>query len=548
MSGGEASSLWSLFGHTGESHKPSSPIWKVFSDLPPDNVSSGPDLPPVQQTPSAISFNERLFYWALRNIPEKEATEHLAVIGTIRSGKTTLIRLLLQSIGPRLRAGFEGDPQQLIVFDPKFEAIPILAGLGFDPEAPNFYIFNPNDERSASWNIADGAKTPLMARDLAALLVPEEPRSSAPYFADSARDILYAVILGLNFARGTRWTLRDLILALDEPKRIRKITAAHPRARIIAGRILNDEKHAFGVLSSLAAKIVRLEPVAALWHTNPSKRQFTIDEFLKRPGVLVLGGDPNLKDTLQPINSLLIEALTQKMLSGEETKRPRHWFILDEFAEMGKVECINQLLRVGRSKGVSVLLGLHGIEGLIKLYEQNLADQILGLCTYKTFLRASTPNSAHWATSHFDKARKVEMSYSETFNQGERQQTYQYQTQERNLFNPSVFLDMPLAEPGGPFFAISDVPCEGSTFISRREFDQMINWLKPKGDVLPVMPRNTDPAQTLYPWEPEEEELFCGAPVKPKRKRKVRKKIQARAEPGDDLPPANQNPKRRPAK
>ena len=64
------------------------------------------------------------------------------------------------------------------------------------------------------------------------------------------------------------WQCRDLICALNSRERIRAITARHPRAKVIAERILSDEKHSFGVLSSLGTKIVRFESVAALWNTS----------------------------------------------------------------------------------------------------------------------------------------------------------------------------------------------------------------------------------------------------------------------------------------
>ena len=72
--------------------------------------------------------------------------------------------------------------------------------------------------------------------------------------------------------------------------------------------------HSFGVLSSLGTKMVRFESVAALWNTAPSARKFTIEKFLAAPGVLVLGNDPVLRDSIWPINALLLKALTQEIL------------------------------------------------------------------------------------------------------------------------------------------------------------------------------------------------------------------------------------------
>ena len=89
-------------------------------------------------------------YWALRNLPVEEAVKHLAIIGCIGSGKSTLIQLFLQSIAPRFRAE-RAEPEQLILFDGKCDALPQLAALGINPEdeSQNIYILDPNDERCA---------------------------------------------------------------------------------------------------------------------------------------------------------------------------------------------------------------------------------------------------------------------------------------------------------------------------------------------------------------------------------------------------------------
>jgi len=212
-----------------------------------------------------LVFDEQLMLWALRNLDIEEAVKHLAIIGCTGSGKSTLIQLFLQSVAPRFRAK-RSQPEQLIIFDGKSEVLPDLAALGLNPEDSheNVYVLNPNDRRCAVWDFAEATRTPFMARYLAALLVPQE-NSNAPYFADSARDLIFAVLLALSVPGNLRWEFRDVICALDSRERILSVTARHPRAKVIAQRILNDAKHSFGVLSTVGTKIVRFEQVAALW-------------------------------------------------------------------------------------------------------------------------------------------------------------------------------------------------------------------------------------------------------------------------------------------
>jgi hypothetical protein len=509
-------SVWSLFAQDDAPTAEVSPFWSLFTDAVPSAGTGGPAG--GQTAPAALCFNDDLMYWALRNLPVQEAVKHLAIIGCIGSGKSTLIQLFLQSIAPRFRTD-RAPPEQLILFDGKCDALPQLAALGLHPEdhSQNIYILDPNDRRCAVWDLAEATRTPLMARYLATLLVPEEQRSNAPFFPDSARDLIFAVLLGLGVAGNPKWDFRDLICALDSRERIRAITARHPRAQVIAERILSDEKHSFGVLSSLGTKIVRFESVAALWNTAPSARRFTIEKFLAAPGVLVLGNDPVLRDSIWPINALLLKALTQEILRRPNTRRPRHWFVLDEFPAMERVECIHDLLRRGRSKGASVLIGTQGIEALKDIYGDNGTNDILSQCTYKTVLRCGGPGTAAWAESLFGHDRHTEPCYSESSSTQGDSHSCQYKVVERSLFLASTFMSLPLPDVGKPFIAFSDVPCLDATLISRRWSDQLFAWCRqPTADTgfVAAQPRNNVWEQTLKQWSDEEERSFLGQPQK----------------------------------
>ncbi len=261
-------SIWSLLDKPEEPQDDRQPvrqpsIFDLFGKEGPDGEGEDGSQEPPEPPPNARAFDEGAFYWTLRDLPLKEATKHMLVCGMIGSGKTTLIRLFLNSIAPRFRPGRER-PEQLIVFDAKGDMIPLLAELKLNPGMENFWFLHPADARGNCWNIAEAAKDPLRARHVATLLVPEEKHSSAPYFADAARELVFASILALN-ERGARWSFRDLLCSLDSVERVRAVTKLFPPAFRIASRIIEDEKHASGVLSTLGARLGRFEQVAALW-------------------------------------------------------------------------------------------------------------------------------------------------------------------------------------------------------------------------------------------------------------------------------------------
>ena len=81
-----------------------------------------------------------------------------------------------------------------------------LAALGLPPTAENVWILNPFDARSAVWDLSEGERSPALARSIAKLIVPEERNSSAPYFTDAARELIFATIRALNHVAPGRWS------------------------------------------------------------------------------------------------------------------------------------------------------------------------------------------------------------------------------------------------------------------------------------------------------------------------------------------------------
>jgi type IV secretory pathway TraG/TraD family ATPase VirD4 len=385
--------------------------------------------------------------------------------------------------------------------------------MGLRPEDDNVHILNPYDSRSAVWNLGEATQSPVMARALAALMVPEERNTTAPFFSDAGRELVYSVILALNHAVGTKWTFRDLLCALDSSDHITRINKPCPIAKRISSRILEDKQHSSSVLSTLATKLGRFEQVAALWATQRDGSPFSIEEFLSRPGVLVLGNDPVLRESFWPINAMLLKALTNEILRRPNTRRPRHWFIFDEFRAMENVSCIHELLNRGRSKGASVLLGIQSIEGLVEVYGDSGANDILSQCAYKTFLRAGSHSTAGWAERHFGSVRRVETSYSYGSSTSGSSSSRSYSLHDRSMFLASFFLDIPFPGPGAPYTAVCDVPCLRETIIVRRWFDDVIKWCKhPVKEVPGMEARKDERHQVIHPWDSEEEARFCGSP------------------------------------
>ena len=162
------------------------------------------------------------------------------------------------------------------------------------------------------------------------------------------------------------------------------------------------------------------------------------------------------------------------------------------------------------------MLGFQSLEGLIEVHGTQGANEILGQCASKTFLRVGGPTTAEWAAKFFGQIRETEAVLSESWNRDGYSHSYQYKVTDRPLFLSSLFTSLPLPGPGLPFYSISDVPCLDTTLLTRRWFDQMLGWRRPPGDVPAVLYRQNDQDQTLLPWNDKEVQYYCeGPPVPP---------------------------------
>lgn len=474
------------------------------------------DAPPVLLPPGpcALDHDEGFYYFTQRDIPIREATKGGLVMGAPGSGKTACVfRPLFQSIEHFVRIKI-GKGVRIVIFDAKGDALPFLASLGFTPGDGILQILNAFDERGVHWRIAEDLQEPARALNFARKIAPEEKNSTAPFFTDAACLLVYAVILALNAVYGTRWTLRDLLCALESAETIAMVVAKDPEAKAIAAGILNDQRHSPGVIASLLTKIRRFSQVAALWANNPKAAPFSINEFLSTPGILVLGYDPVLKESWVPLLELFLRCYADEMLKGPETLDPTNFLLLDEFTSMGRFDkdkTIVDLFELGRSKGVCVFIGVQSYAAMVDIYTEAGANRILSLCGHKMFLHIGDPQSAKWCEDFIGKRRLTEKTFSESWGNNGATSSISCAVQDRSLILASTFMNIPYPGPGKDFFAICDVPSAGAVVLSSRSFDQILAWA-PEPVVFETVKRLPGvKSQSLLPWSEKEKGDFLKA-------------------------------------
>lgn len=351
----------------------------------------------IQQSSQSQPDPEHLsVFWGMVPLPICEADSHFLVTGSVGSGKTITLRLLMQSALKSIGYGLD---HRALVYDGKSELYPYLCGMGLDCPVS---ILNPFDKRGLAWDIAADVTSPAAAKQVAAILIP--PNGSAqPFFTDAARQILFGVFLSLMRVAPAKWTLRDVLLSVRSREILLTVLSHSREAQDTAQLYIADEAVFAGVLATIATKVQRFEVVAACWHRTRDK--ISLQKWLSgEEGVILLGNAPTFRASIEPIYQAIFWLLSDMVLAQSNSSTRRTWIILDEAREAGHLRGLTSLLSQGRSKGACMVLGFESIEGMREVYGVGGAREIVDLCNHKAFLRTDSVVTAKWAYRHLGEA------------------------------------------------------------------------------------------------------------------------------------------------
>lgn len=435
--------------------------------------------------------------WGGVRLPSTAADGHFCVVGVTGSGKTITLRLLMQSVLPQVRAR---SGNRALVYDAKQDIVSILDGMGLSSP---IVVLNPFDARSFAWDMAKDVTTPAAAFQVASILIPEEQGANR-FFSDAARHFITGVLC-VFIRSGVHWTLRDLIWATRGRDRIRSILADAPEAQHLLTDYFQDERLASNILSTIAARLMPFEPIAALWHKSDTEgRRLSLQEWVNSESILVLGNDEANREALDAINRVIFRRLSELLLAPNTPATSRTWIILDEVAKAGRLDGLDSLLTKGRTYGVRVVLGFQDIEGLrdSSVYGEKMAHVIVGQCANKAILRLESEPTANWASGALGDMEGYELSKSHTSGSGgggfQSTDTRSWQVQRRAAVLPSQFLTLP-PPANGAFEGFYLSPLLGA-YWTRIEFKPL---LATTGKAPCFEPRPSND-QYLGSWQPSD--------------------------------------------
>jgi hypothetical protein len=387
-------------------------------------------------------------FWAGINLPIEAVSQNFVFVGQIKSGKTVSMKhLMFQVLGD---IGLVENDKRGLVYDAKGDFVSFLYGVleRFGHKKPDdvIKILNPFDARCVGWAMSKDITEPVHVQTVSTIFIPNQEGNNR-YFSDAGRELLDGVMNSFNltskreFDNKLEWSLLDVCLAFNDEESLRKILLKHRETSDPVDFLNRSNNEVFTTVKSYIKPFLT---IASAWQ---GRKTISLREWRdnKKGTILVLGRDPEAKSAIERLNRVFFERLSQILLKDEDTTNRQSWLFLDEFSKMGKLTGFDDLITNGRSKGTCIALAFQNIQGVKKVYGEELADEIISECGSKAFLKCDG-ETARWASKEIGKTLKEKKSRTvSSSNNLSIQVGETIDSKEEDVIYPSDFADLPIA-------------------------------------------------------------------------------------------------------
>lgn len=369
-------------------------------ELLADKIISGTKI--VSEKELAALTNEDIGPYQLDignvKMPTNLEARHTAILGTTGSGKTTVLRQLLDRI--------EARGQAALIYDTSGEFIANY----YNPRRGDI-ILNPFDERGAFWNPFAEISHPADTDRIARYLINETGDRDRDIWLEAARNLVANIMR--KMWESDKCTPLELLNTLQFMKRdeLEAWLANTSSARIFA----EDADKATGSVLFMLSKACNL---LMFLRANPreNEKPFSFSEYFNRidkingwkPWIFV----PRKEDyfeAVKPLMALWLECASSACLGLAPSNDRNVWFFLDELADLPRVDNLARLLPEGRKFGASVVLTFQAVGQMRNRYGNERAEAMLGCCNTKLFMQLIDQESRQWASETIGKS-EVEIS------------------------------------------------------------------------------------------------------------------------------------------
>lgn len=310
-------------------------------------------------------------------LSDEQIAKGITAIGSSGAGKTQLIHRLW----PQLKAsGWRG----LIVDGAKGDFS--SASLYQDCE-----IIAPWHDGLA-WDIGRDCTSRAAAIELAARIIPASDKD--PMWGNAARMILTVSVCYLIATQGTGWGWGELWAEMIQPLQVTKERAAvyyPPAIPLLADA---ESKTTQSVLINMLAFAASIYELAMAWGNAPAERRISIlswlmDEGDRRSFILQANGEfsQTARGYIQGVVGLCSAAVISPRMSESKTRRTL--ILIDEAAQLGRLEGIEKFVEVGRGKTTTFLLATQSPSQLREVYGENLLATIYATVGLRFWMRTT---------------------------------------------------------------------------------------------------------------------------------------------------------------
>ena len=315
--------------------------------------------------------------WYLRRpiqlrIPRSAEPKHIQIMGDTGTGKSTLIKQLLQQVADR--------GEIAIVYDPAGEFTE-----SFYQESRKDLILNPLDARSPYWTPSSELRNPAEARTIAASMYQPREDKRGEFFTDTPQKI-FAHLLKYKPSP------EELVAWMSDEDEIDRRLEGTELANFAPKDAPQQRSGVLGSLG-LVADSLRLLPT----REEAQGREWCATEWAeKRDGWIFLTSTEAEQEALRPLHSLWIDLLVLRLLTKPKPGQKKVWLVIDELASLQRLPQFHTALTKGRKSDNPIVFGYQGKAQLETIYG-HLAEVMLSQPTTKFILRTAEPNAAKWA-------------------------------------------------------------------------------------------------------------------------------------------------------
>lgn len=350
--------------------------------------------------------------WDTIRIPEEYKSKGIFVMGEQGSGKTVWIKYLLAEAAKAEKA-------KMVIHDFKMDLHPFLTRHLGIPES-QIKILHPFDRRCCAWDIQTDMEDPSNASGLAHAFIPDPPPKADPFWTQGARAIVKAALLFFYYQSqekpGYRWNLRHLIELLEDSEALKEIINNDGRfnfARSLINRKNED------LLVTILASTSDLKEIANLWDW-PDKELFSIRKWRSKPEreILILGIDAKKGGACPTLNRMLWKQLYTEVIDQSIPAESDVWFVFDEFYWMSKLDGLDQVASIARSRRANLVLATQDIGQVEVLYGEGLLNIILQGCSTRIYFRCNG-KAADWAARQIGQQKRLKQSTDQRLSGGQ---------------------------------------------------------------------------------------------------------------------------------